>query len=58
MELWELTYILVAFAGLAIGWQVSIYLGLAFIWVLIILLELYDAKKSKSREKGQGKNLD
>jgi hypothetical protein len=58
MEAWEITYILVVFAGLMIGWQVNIYLGMVFIWVLVILAELLDTRKSKSHSHGQGHNLD
>jgi len=58
MKTWEILYIVVLLAGLMIGWQVNVYLAVAFIWALIILLELYDARKSKSHGQGQGHNLD
>ena len=48
MKSWEISYIVVLFVGLLIGWQVNVYLAVAFIWALIILLELRDLKKSKS----------
>lgn len=51
MKGWEIFYIMVLFAGLLIGWQVNVYLAVAFIWALIILLELRDVKKSKSHGK-------
>ena len=51
MKDWEILYIIVLFAGLLIGWQVNVYLAVAFIWALIILLELHNIKKSKSHSK-------
>jgi len=51
MKGWEIFYIIVLFVGMLIGWLLNVYLAVAFIWALIILLELRDVKKSKSHGK-------
>jgi hypothetical protein len=51
MKGWEIFYIIVLFVGMLIGWLLNVYLAVAFIWALIILLELRNVKKSKSHGK-------
>ncbi|MEM3402232.1 MAG: hypothetical protein QW179_01730 [Candidatus Hadarchaeales archaeon] len=47
MESWEILYIGVLLIGLLLGWLISPYIGAAFVWGLVILLEFLFSRKAK-----------
>jgi CHASE2 domain-containing sensor protein len=53
MEKWEFTYIAVLFIGLLIGWKINPYVGVALVWAVIVICEVYSGKETKkSARKG------
>ncbi len=57
IESWQITYIIGVFIGLLIGWYLNPYLGAAFIWAMIITVEVLHAWREKSPKKRE-KNVE
>jgi hypothetical protein len=53
MKLWQVTYIIGVFAGLAIGGVIDPYLAVVFIWAFVLIAEAlhYRAESRKFEEK-------
>ncbi len=47
IEPWQAIYIVGVFIGLLIGWYLDPYLGAAFIWILVIAVEVLHTKREK-----------
>lgn len=50
IEPWQAIYIVGVFIGLLIGWYLDPYLGAAFIWILVIVVEVLHTKRKKPSE--------
>jgi len=56
LEFWQVVYILIALAGIGVGWLLNVWLGLGVIWAGMIIFELIcytkrGARKEKARRK-------
>ena len=57
VEAWQVIYIIGVFIGLLIGWCFHPYFGAAFIWIFIIAVETFHAKREKSFERRSDKKI-
>lgn len=49
MELWQVTYVIGAFAGLIIGSVLDPYLAVVFIWAFVLAGEMLDYRAQSRR---------
>lgn len=47
LESWQILYILIALAGLLMGWLFDPSSGILFIWALVVAIEAFDYMKSR-----------
>ena len=41
IESWQIAYLVAVLAGLLIGWKINPYLAVGFIWMIVILFEIF-----------------
>jgi uncharacterized membrane protein len=50
-DYWQITYVLAVLMGLLIGWISNPWFGAAFIWIVVIVVEVLSFQKKKRIEK-------
>lgn len=49
LEPWQIMHIMIALAGLLVGWRFNPWFGVVLIWALVIAVEAFGSKKKGSR---------